>query len=215
MIDVCFSEFAIFSYFKNEKLLLHESNLGIGSNHQFSHKRLLDFSTGRYCAIKALEQIGIVNAFIPIGKDKEPLWPNGVVGSISHCESLIGAIVAKSTDHVSLGLDIEEIGKVTSELWDLVFTEKEKKYLSGLSENELLLKSTVIFSIKEAFYKFQHPLTKTFLDFLDVEVSLPFLNHLLVLSNEIANESIVRNNQSFYFVENDCVISVVIKNKLS
>jgi hypothetical protein len=50
---------------------------------------------------------------IPIGKEKEPVWPEVIVGSISHCDTLMGAIVAKKSDHVSLGLDIEEIGRVT------------------------------------------------------------------------------------------------------
>ena len=145
------------------ELPLH--NLSLPSNHQLSQKRLADFSTGRYCAIKALEQLGINNSIIPIGKDREPIWPEGIVGSISHCDSLTGAIVAKSLDHISLGLDIEEIGRVTPDLWDLVFTENEKNYLFRLSDEDILVQSTAIFSIKEAFYKFQHPLTKTFLDF--------------------------------------------------
>jgi len=48
----------------------------------FSLKRLADFSTGRYCAIKALEQLGIQDAIIPIGEDRAPIWPEGIVGSI-------------------------------------------------------------------------------------------------------------------------------------
>ena len=106
-----------------EKYDLPLHNLVLPPNHQFSQKRLADFSTGRYCAIKALEQLGINNSIIPIGKDREPIWPEGIVGSISHCDSLTGAIVAKSSDHISLGLDIEEIGRVTPDLWDLVFSE--------------------------------------------------------------------------------------------
>ena len=159
-----------------QELPLH--NLTLPPNQQFSPKRLSDFSTGRYCAIKALEQLGIKDATIPIGKDKAPVWPDGIVGSISHCDSLTGAIVAKRSDHISLGLDIEEIGRVTPDLWDLVFTEKEKNYLTSLSDKNKLVQSTAIFSIKEAFYKFQYPLTKTFLDFLDVEVALPDMNRV-------------------------------------
>jgi phosphopantetheinyl transferase (holo-ACP synthase) len=152
------------------------------------------------------------DAIIPIGEDGAPIWPEGIVGSISHCDSLTGAIVAKSSVHISLGLDIEEIGSVTVDLWDLVFTENERKYLSVLTEKEMLVQSTAIFSIKEAFYKFQHPLTNTFLDFLDVEVSLPYFDNVVVLSNEISIESMIRKNRINYFFDNDCVISIITKN---
>ena len=189
------------------ELPLHK--LSLPSNHQFSQKRLADFSTGRYCAIKALEQLGIHDAVIPIGEDRAPIWPEGIVGSISHCDSLIGAIVAKSSDHISLGLDIEEIGRVTLDLWDLVFTENEKNYLSGLSDENKHVQSTAIFSIKEAFYKFQYPITKTFLDFLEVEVDLPGFKHINVLSDNVINVSSIRGHKSLYIIENKCIVSFI------
>jgi 4'-phosphopantetheinyl transferase EntD len=187
--------------------------IDIPPNHQFSPKRLADYSSGRYCATKALEQLEIKDVSIPIGEDRAPVWPEGIVGSISHCDRLIGAIVAKSSDHISLGLDIEEIGRVSPDLWDLVFTENEKKYLSGLSSDEILVQSTAIFSIKEAFYKFQHPLTKTFLDFLDVEVCLEDFSRINVLSNLISEESIIRNNRVLYSIEKDCIVSIITQSE--
>jgi len=159
-------------FFTSNQYELPLDKLSISSNHQFSPKRLTDLATGRYCAIKALEQLGIQDATIPIGADRAPIWPEGIVGSISHCDSLAGAIVSKKKDHISLGLDIEEIGKVTPDLWDLVFTENEKSYLHSISDTEREAQSTAIFSLKEAFYKFQFPITRTFLDFTDVEADL-------------------------------------------
>ena len=196
-------------FYTLEKYDLPLHNIALPPNHQFSLKRLSDFSTGRYCAIKALEQLGIQDAIIPIGEDRAPIWPEGIVGSISHCDSLTGAIVAKNSDHISLGLDIEEIGRVTPDLWDLVFTENEKNYLFRLSDEDILVQSTVIFSIKEAFYKFQHPLTKTFLDFLDVEVVMPGLNQVKVLVETIEPSSIIRRNKVMYLIENECIISLI------
>ena len=196
-------------FYTLEKYDLPLHNIALPPNHQFSLKRLSDFSTGRYCAIKALEQLGIQDVIIPIGEDRAPIWPEGIVGSISHCDSLTGAIVAKNSDHISLGLDIEEIGRVTPDLWDLVFTENEKNYLFRLSDEDILVQSTVIFSIKEAFYKFQHPLTKTFLDFLDVEVVMPGLNQVKVLVETIEPSSIIRRNKVMYLIENECIISLI------
>ena len=74
------SKLKFFYTFEQYNLPLH--NLALPANHQFSLKRLSDFSTGRYCAIKALEQLGIQDAIIPIGEDRAPIWPEGIVGSI-------------------------------------------------------------------------------------------------------------------------------------
>jgi len=200
------------SFFTSDKHELSLHKLALPPNHQFSPKRLTDFSTGRYCAMKALDQLEMKDVIIPIGPNREPIWPEGIVGSISHCDSLTGAIVAKKSDHISLGLDIEEIGRVTPDLRDLVFTENEKVYLRSLTGRKLEEHSTAIFSIKEAFYKFQHPITKTFLDFLDVEVSLPTFQQVIVLAKSVSQESLIRKNKADWFIEKDCIISIITKD---
>ena len=182
------------SYFSSQNHEIPLENSGLSINNQYSPKRLAEFSSGRYCAIKALEQLGIKDVLIPIGEHRAPIWPEGIVGSISHCDSLTGAIVAKNSDHISLGLDIEEIGRLTPDLWDFVFTQNEKRYLSSLSEKEILVQSTAIFSIKEAFYKFQHPLTKIYLDFLDVEINIPHFDFVKIVSIEIEDFHIIKKN---------------------
>jgi 4'-phosphopantetheinyl transferase EntD len=160
--------------------------------------------------MQALEQIGIENVIIPIGKDREPIWPEGIVGSISHCDSLAGAIVSRKENHISLGLDIEEIGRVTDDLWPYVFTDREIEYLNTLPDEQKELSSTVIFSLKEAFYKFQFPITKVFLDFLDVEVQIPELNRMVVLSGLIPPSSLIHNNKLIVQNYENTVIAVVL-----
>jgi 4'-phosphopantetheinyl transferase EntD len=201
------------SFFTSDKHELSLDKLGLPQNHNYFPQRLTDFSTGRYCATKSLEQLGVENAIIPIGKDREPTWPEGIVGSISHCDSLTGAIVAKSLDYISLGLDIEEIGRVTPDLWDLVFTENEKNFLSGLSEKEVLVQSTVIFSAKEAFYKFQYPITKIFLDFLDVEVVLPDMHRILLIKNNVPKMEILHNHTVDLLVKEKVVVTVLYASR--
>ena len=198
------------SIFTTHKQELPNHKLTLPPNHQFSPKRLADFSTGRYCAMKALEQIGIQNVIIPIGKDREPIWPEGIVGSISHCDTLTGAIVSRKADHISLGLDIEEIGRVTADLWPYVFTDKEIEYLNTLPIDQQELICTSIFSLKEAFYKFQFPITNLFLDFLDVEVQIPELNRMVVLSGLIPSSSLIHNNKLIVQNYENTVISVVL-----
>lgn len=70
-------------------------------------KRRREFTTGRACARLALERLGIGAVAIPNGERGEPLWPSGVVGSITHCRGYCGCAVAKAGDVVVVGIDAE------------------------------------------------------------------------------------------------------------
>jgi 4'-phosphopantetheinyl transferase EntD len=196
------------SFFTSDNKALSLDKLGLPQNHNYSPKRLTDFSRGRYCAIKALEQIGVENAIIPIGEDRAPIWPEGIVGSISHCDSMVGSIVALKENYNSIGLDIEEIGKVGEDLWDLLFTAKEIAFLNRLSLDDSVLFSTVLFSMKEAFYKMQFPLTKTFLDFKDVEIEVNnSCFYLRILTEFHPKNKLPILNEIFYLVEKNVIIT--------
>ena len=57
-------------------------------------------------------------------------------------------------------------------MWDIIYTTAEKNFLNAFTEEEMAFYTTLLFSFKESFYKMQHPVTKTFLEFTDVEVCL-------------------------------------------
>ena len=135
-------------------------------------KRKTDFSTGRFCARKALEQLGIDHTEILRDSGKQPVWPDGIVGSISHSSQLTGAIVGKRKDIVSVGLDIETIAGVELNMWNILFLESEQQFLNSLNEEDRNMYPTLLFSLKECFYKFQYPLTRQFLEFNDVEFKM-------------------------------------------
>lgn len=132
-------------------------------------RRKIEFSTGRFCAKKALERIGLFDKEILVGLNREPLWPEGIFGSISHCDNITGAVVGYANKIVSIGIDIEKIGGIKPDVWDLVYTQQEQQFLNNSPENKIDLLSTLIFSFKESLYKFQYPITGNYLDFKDVE----------------------------------------------
>lgn len=134
-------------------------------------KRKIEFSAGRFCAKQALKNIGLFDKEILVGPNREPLWPQGVLGSISHCDNYAGAVVGYADKIVSIGIDIENIGAIKTDVWDLIFTQQEQRLLCDNPENKVDLFSTLIFSFKESFYKFQYPLTGMYLDFKDVELT--------------------------------------------
>jgi 4'-phosphopantetheinyl transferase EntD len=199
------------SFFTREKKndsVLFENELIL--SRKFSEKRNIDFSTGRYCARKALDQLNLDSVEILIGVNREPLWPEGIVGSISHCDSLIGAIVAKIENYTSIGLDIEEIGKIEKSLWSLLFTKSEISFLSGLSVKDCGLFSTVFFSMKESFYKLQYPLTNMFLDFKDVEIEFYLDEYYLTIINTNSSFKFLSPIKIEYKICNNCVITYCV-----
>ena len=54
-------------------------------------KRRLDFAAGRVCARRAMAQLGVDGLPLLVGEKGQPVWPPGIVGSISHCEGHYGA----------------------------------------------------------------------------------------------------------------------------
>ena len=150
------------SFLSEEELLVMQ---GLGESAR------VDFVRGRYCAKRALEKLGFSAAQISLLRlpDGQVSWPEGIVGSISHAPGLAGAVVAKKIDCQSIGLDIELANRVQKSIWNRLFTAKEREFLDSFPANQQQEKATEIFSLKEAFYKFQWPITKTFLGMRDVE----------------------------------------------
>ncbi|WP_181167477.1 hypothetical protein [Mesorhizobium sp. B2-6-5] len=82
--------------------------------------RRREFRAGRLYVRQALRGLGIPETVIPIGPDRAPIWPTGVVGSISHNRSLCAVAVGLSADYRSIGIDIEEDSSLSGELAKLV-----------------------------------------------------------------------------------------------
>lgn len=87
-----------------------------------------------------------------VAADRGPLWPAGVVGSISHTKGLCVVAVARTSDHPRLGLDVEVTEPLADKLWPSILTVSERARLKGLGARGPLL-SKLHFSGKEAVYK--------------------------------------------------------------
>jgi len=128
-------------------------------------KRRAEFTHGRYCARSAMKMLGVESAPIRKGPNREPVWPKGIIGSISHTEQAAAAVVAKSTDLLGLGLDMEESSPLAAELIAMICLPQENREQDGA-------RAKLLFSIKEAIYKCLYPLVNEYVDFLEMEVSL-------------------------------------------
>ncbi len=134
-------------------------------------KRQGEFAAGRLCAMNALEGLGINGSPILMDAKGAPIWPDGVIGSISHAKGCCAAVVALKEGENSLGLDIEELERVKEDIWNYTFLPEEIDWLR-LQSDESSKWASVLFGAKEAFYKAQYPLTQSWLGFKDVVIEV-------------------------------------------
>jgi 4'-phosphopantetheinyl transferase EntD len=135
-------------------------------------KRVQEFAAGRLCARRALAEFGVSGFPVRSAKDRQPIWPDRLVGSITHTDGYCAAVVAERGRFLGIGVDTEAIGRVTRELWRQVFLAEEIDWLESLQEPQRAVSATTLFAAKEAFYKCQYPLTLEWLNFEDVRVEI-------------------------------------------
>lgn len=135
-----------------------------------SSRRIAEFAAGRACAHAGLEALGVRVVAIGKGADRSPQWPADIEGSIAHTDGKAMAVVARRSDlgSAGIGIDVEQRGRVRSELYRKLFTDGEIDVI--LSAADEGLEATVRFSAKEAFYKAQYPLTQSWVSFTDVAI---------------------------------------------
>lgn len=131
--------------------------------------RRREFATTRGCARAALSRLGIQPASLPTGPHREPVWPAGVVGSLTHCAGYRAAAVGRSDAWLAIGVDAEPDEPLPPEVRPLIATESE---LASLPTDSTVSWDRLLFSAKESVYKAWFPATRRWLDFTDAVVHL-------------------------------------------
>ncbi|GAA0490346.1 putative 4'-phosphopantetheinyl transferase [Paractinoplanes deccanensis] len=133
--------------------------------------RRREFITGRRNAREALGRLGFAPAPILTGPRREPLWPGGVVGSITHCRGYRAAAVALSRDVTSVGVDAEPHAALPPEVLPGVTLPVEREMLHTLDSGDTHW-DRLLFSAKESIYKAWFPMTGRWLGFEDCVLSI-------------------------------------------
>jgi 4'-phosphopantetheinyl transferase EntD len=133
-------------------------------------KRRREFVTGRACARQALRELGSAPVAIPSGERGEPLWPRGVVGSLTHCHGYRACAVARADAVRSVGIDAEVHEPLPDGVLDQVAFGRERQAVTERSTGVHL--DRLLFSAKEAVYKAWYPLARRWLGFEDAELSI-------------------------------------------
>lgn len=135
-------------------------------------KRRLEFTTVRHCARAALSRLGIPAAPILPGDRGAPQWPEGIVGSMTHCAGYRAAVVARSADMVTIGVDAEPHDKLPPDVLDTVTLLEERVQLARLAATRPQVHwDRLLFSAKESVYKSWYPLTRRWLDFDEANIT--------------------------------------------
>lgn len=134
--------------------------------------RLREFAAGRMLARNLLTAANVKARAIPVGTGRAPVWPDGLTGSITHSRSICAAALARTSDHASIGIDIEELAPVEPNLRGLICSAEELDELNGIPGYSVGGMVCALFSAKEAFFKAWYPLTGIFLEYRDARVSL-------------------------------------------
>jgi 4'-phosphopantetheinyl transferase EntD len=136
-----------------------------------SEQRRREFGTVRACARAALASISVGAQPILPDPDGAPRWPEGVVGSMTHCAGYRAAVVARASDFLAIGLDAEPHDVLPEAARDLVVRKDERALLSGMGSRSVHW-DLVIFCAKEAVYKAWFPVARRWLEFSDVRIVL-------------------------------------------
>ena len=157
-------------------------------------KRYAEFAAGRSQARQLIATLTGTAEQLLIGDYRQPLWPESVIGSISHSDAFCAVAVAAIGQHIGLGIDVEPFEPLDDDVADIVLTTTEREsirdlellpvavgQLPGQLPGECLTQAMtesqaakLIFSIKEAIYKCCYPQVKVFIDFKQCEVRLDF-----------------------------------------
>jgi enterobactin synthetase component D / holo-[acyl-carrier protein] synthase len=132
--------------------------------------RRAEFATARACARLALQRIGVPPGPILRGPKREPLWPPGVVGSITHCTGYRAAAVARADQVLTVGIDAEPDAPIEARIATRVMDAGERAWIAGAPAG--IHWDRLIFSAKESVYKAWFPLTRRWLGFEEAHVAI-------------------------------------------
>jgi 4'-phosphopantetheinyl transferase EntD len=136
-------------------------------------KRRREFTTARFCARRALAELGLPPVPLLPGPKGEPQWPAGITGSITHCDGYRAAVVARTAAVVTIGIDAEPHGALPNGVLDAVSLPEERAWLSELGRTyPTVAWDRLLFSAKESVYKAWFPVARRWLGFEEAAITI-------------------------------------------
>jgi 4'-phosphopantetheinyl transferase EntD len=135
-------------------------------------KRRREFITARVCAHRALARLDLAVQPVLTGEHGEPLWPEGVVGSITHCQGYRACALARAIDLIAIGIDAEPDAALPEGVLSTIACAEEQAWVLAQARVAPQISwDRLLFSAKESIYKALYPLTRCRLGFQDAVVA--------------------------------------------
>ncbi|WP_326574630.1 4'-phosphopantetheinyl transferase superfamily protein [Streptomyces sp. NBC_00481] len=136
-------------------------------------KRRHEFTLVRACARQAMEKLGVAPRAIVPGERGAPGWPDGLTGSMTHCEGYAAAALVRAADLASLGIDAEPHDALPEGVLTAIALPAEEIRLRRLTADHPSVHwDRLLFSAKESVYKAWFPLTGRWLDFAEADIEV-------------------------------------------
>jgi enterobactin synthetase component D len=158
------------NYFTERSFIAHNIYLP-SSLSSAGSKRKSEFLAGRIAAKKALLLAGADPGQVLIGKHRNPIWPSGLTGSISHTHSQAICCVTKSNLKKIIGIDLEQVmtDDIRESTRQLIYRDNELRLVNQELKNKNN-SGTLIFSAKESLFKALFPFINIYFEFLDASI---------------------------------------------
>lgn len=134
-------------------------------------RRRTQFAAGRACAHSVLAQLGKPTRELLRLESGAPKWPQGIVGSIAHCDAAALASCADASRWQGLGADVEIDAPFADDIAEYVLTADERGHYAHLPGG-IAYWGLLAFSAKECVHKCLHPLRGVFLEFDEVAIAV-------------------------------------------
>lgn len=172
--------------------------------HSWAKHRQEEFKSGRQCVSQALAKLGSEENNVMPGVDGLAIWPIGFSGSISHTLGVAMAVVARSEKYSLIGLDLEKTNRISELAARRVIHPLEITFAEDNQVN-----ASILFSLKESFYKAQFPRWHQQGNFRDLALSVDLTKGTADIKEIDARFASELENLSFAFeLVGDFVISL-------
>lgn len=135
-------------------------------------QRKNEFAAGRAAVRMATIADGSEPFAVPMGVDRAPVWPPGIVGSIAHSSDICLAAISRSKRYAAIGIDVEPNVALPPEIAAEVIHEGDGLELKTGAAPLTKQHYVEVFSAKEAAYKCQFPLTGSVFGFDALSIRL-------------------------------------------
>ncbi|MER5809040.1 4'-phosphopantetheinyl transferase superfamily protein [Streptomyces sp. NPDC002033] len=181
--------------------------------------RQQQFATVRVCARRALSRLGVPAVPVVPNRRGAPQWPDGILGSMTHCDGYRAAAVARSTDTFAIGIDAEPHRPLPAGVLPSISLPRERQWIRELGAREPgVVWERLLFSAKESVFKAWYPLTGLELEFEEAEITMDpekgAFSARLVPAGPVVGGRKLRGFSGRWLVRNGLIVTAVTLPKI-